>query len=347
MDNFQICPACQRKNTGDVIHCIYCGTSLKASGSPKTITTKGVHITPADSAVQASGCAKVYAQLSEDSLALLVEKAEEPVIINHVTSVILGRGEQPPGVEFVDLAEISDMILGISRQHARIIRGDGIFWLEDMHSTNGTWLNRKRLVPGVPYSLATNDAVWFGPVKLTVCFRNGQDVVEKPRPVREMTITLQSRNTLALPMQPLSPDYLLKYVAPYMDALAVMQQVIDDCQGKTAVPIRIYHIKDQHQAIIIHLEEANEVISLVDTFITPWRDTHFHTLQTSDQADIIKLLKELADLLAQALTPNLSETAHDACTKAILPALHTLATSQLDLIPNNDPKETNTLSANN
>ena len=345
MDDFEICPACQRKNTSDVTHCIYCGTLLKASIPKHTVTTKGVQITPPGSAPQVAGCAQLQEQLADDSIALLVVGSSEPLIIHHLTSVVFGRGESPPGVEFVDLAQISDMVLGISRQHARITRENSAYWLEDMHSTNGTWLNRKRLVPGIPYSLAVNDTIWFGPIKLSVCFKSEQIAAEKSRSPKEMTITLYPRNTLALPLQPLSPDYLLNYVAPYLEALAVMQQALDKCRERTAVPIHIRDIHDQHQSIAIHLDDANEIISLVNTFINPWRDEHFNALQASDESesDATELLiKELAELLAQALAPNLPETALTACTQTIIPALHTLAASPLDMAPGNGQKETST-----
>jgi pSer/pThr/pTyr-binding forkhead associated (FHA) protein len=34
--------------------------------------------------------------------------------------------------------------------HARIFRREGVFYVEDLGSTNGTWLNRKRVHGPVP-----------------------------------------------------------------------------------------------------------------------------------------------------------------------------------------------------
>lgn len=48
----------------------------------------------------------------------------------------------------------------ISQLHARIFRRDGQYFIEDLGSTNGTFLNRKRV--GGPIPIAANDRVSMG-----------------------------------------------------------------------------------------------------------------------------------------------------------------------------------------
>ena len=50
---------------------------------------------------------------------------------------------------------------GISRLHACIYREDGAFYLEDMNSTNGTFLNGRRLLPKERQLLSDGDMVGF------------------------------------------------------------------------------------------------------------------------------------------------------------------------------------------
>lgn len=50
----------------------------------------------------------------------------------------------------------------VSRRHARIFYHDGHFYIEDLGSTNGTYLNHKRLVSGLPYALQDGDELRFG-----------------------------------------------------------------------------------------------------------------------------------------------------------------------------------------
>jgi pSer/pThr/pTyr-binding forkhead associated (FHA) protein len=54
----------------------------------------------------------------------------------------------------------------ISAEHARLVRDDHGYRIEDLGSANGTWLGRRRLVPHVAEVLAVGDAVQMGGVEL-------------------------------------------------------------------------------------------------------------------------------------------------------------------------------------
>ncbi len=54
----------------------------------------------------------------------------------------------------------------VSRQHARIIADAGGYFIEDLGSANGTYLNERRLPPGVPTRLRNGDKVRIGKVLL-------------------------------------------------------------------------------------------------------------------------------------------------------------------------------------
>jgi pSer/pThr/pTyr-binding forkhead associated (FHA) protein len=45
----------------------------------------------------------------------------------------------------------------VSGRHARVFSRDGLFFIEDLKSTNGTWLGDRRLVPGVPVPVAIGE----------------------------------------------------------------------------------------------------------------------------------------------------------------------------------------------
>ena len=51
----------------------------------------------------------------------------------------------------------------ISRRHARIIHEEDSFMIEDLGSTNGTYVNRgRRLIPGTPHILNDGDEIIVG-----------------------------------------------------------------------------------------------------------------------------------------------------------------------------------------
>ncbi len=50
---------------------------------------------------------------------------------------------------------------GVSRVHALLLREDSEYMVEDLNSTNGTWVNGKALIPREPYVLKEGDKVRF------------------------------------------------------------------------------------------------------------------------------------------------------------------------------------------
>jgi len=75
----------------------------------------------------------------------------------------IGRWDADNGIfPDVDL-DSHDQEAKVSRRHARIIRRDGHFFIEDLGSTNGTYVNRgRRLLPGNPHSLVDGDEIIVG-----------------------------------------------------------------------------------------------------------------------------------------------------------------------------------------
>ncbi len=83
------------------------------------------------------------------------------------TEVIVGR-EDPISNVFpdIDLTDHGGDEGGVSRQHARVsIQGSQIL-IEDLNSTNYTYVNQHRLTPGQPHPLGDGDELRFGRVKL-------------------------------------------------------------------------------------------------------------------------------------------------------------------------------------
>ena len=55
----------------------------------------------------------------------------------------------------------------VSRVHARITLADDTFYIQDLHSTSGTFLNGKRLNSDTLYPLSFGDTVAFSTIKFT------------------------------------------------------------------------------------------------------------------------------------------------------------------------------------
>ncbi|MEK7724837.1 MAG: FHA domain-containing protein [Acidobacteriota bacterium] len=75
----------------------------------------------------------------------------------------IGRWDADNGI-FPDIdLDVYDPEAKVSRRHARIIYDTGRFMVEDLGSTNGTFVNRgRRLIPGNPHLLSDNDEIIVG-----------------------------------------------------------------------------------------------------------------------------------------------------------------------------------------
>ncbi len=75
----------------------------------------------------------------------------------------MGRWDADNGIfPDVDLDK-HDSDAKVSRRHARILYTDGNYLIEDLGSTNGTFVNRgRRLIPGIAQSIDTGDEIIIG-----------------------------------------------------------------------------------------------------------------------------------------------------------------------------------------
>ena len=123
------CPTCSFENSEDSNFCRRCGGRLLiADPSDATIT---------------------YSLADRDGIGAL--EAYEAGTLLLIRS---GGGREGESITLdVDVLTIgrsphSDLFLDdvtVSRHHARVLRDEGGFWVEDLNSLNGTYVNRKRI----------------------------------------------------------------------------------------------------------------------------------------------------------------------------------------------------------
>ncbi len=82
---------------------------------------------------------------------------------------VLGRAD--PMSAFrpdLDLAPYGAMRYGVSRRHSLVRPGDRLLYLIDQNSTNGTWVNGQRLLPGRDFPLSDGDVIELGALRMTL-----------------------------------------------------------------------------------------------------------------------------------------------------------------------------------
>ncbi len=86
--------------------------------------------------------------------------------IPHQDKVTIGRGDPHTAPPDVDLGPYGGGQAGVSRCHARILCQSEGFLLDDLNSTNGTFVNSVPVTPGQPVRVRTGDVILFGQFSL-------------------------------------------------------------------------------------------------------------------------------------------------------------------------------------
>jgi serine/threonine-protein kinase len=105
------------------------------------------------------------AQLADTKLSLKLTRSGEQIIKSSQSELIVGRAHKKSTPD-IDLGPHDGAKAGVSRQHARFVKENGTWYLEDLGSTNGTFLNGGRIAPNKKTAIKKGDTVRFGQIEL-------------------------------------------------------------------------------------------------------------------------------------------------------------------------------------
>ncbi|GBD09901.1 FHA domain-containing protein FhaB [Candidatus Thermoflexus japonica] len=161
------CPLCGRKYPVGALFCPECGVYLLTGGPLRTEPLpEGVSIP-----VELPAGSPSTAGARPQSLVLQVLSSGRRVVIRPDQEVLVGRLDVGRGIfPHVDLTPDGGLEGGVSRRHARIFFQNDQFYIEDLGSTNGTYLNGVRLDPYSPRPLGDGDELRLGQISIRVEF---------------------------------------------------------------------------------------------------------------------------------------------------------------------------------
>jgi pSer/pThr/pTyr-binding forkhead associated (FHA) protein len=300
---------------------------LLIAHKPGAFTTVGISTSPAEAREKHSSCAERIHHLPPGSFALFVMDFEEPIVLKNQPKIVIGRDTQMLNTATtLDLSRYGDLALGISRHHAQIHYADEIYSVEDLGSTNGTWLNRRRLNPGQTYPLHNDDQLWLGPLKMLFCFA-------PTKPDEQTTFLLRPANTLLAQEQNLTPDLLQEEIGPYLQAIVRLEEARAACLELPSQPIYITSIQESASQIAIQLDGAGEALALIEKWVVRWRDEHLEMVgmpKPKQAYDGLEQLAPLANHIIASLQPAITDEKSAQSVTQFLPPLTVLVTSSLE-----------------
>jgi pSer/pThr/pTyr-binding forkhead associated (FHA) protein len=160
-----ICQKCGHTNKVGALLCDKCGHMLeelvKAKADKETIRFAEIpaHVT-----------AHIDEIVNKMVLTVPRSKNQEPIILDlNRDEFYVGRSEDGFVVD-IDLVPYGASRLGVSRQHARIFLSGTTWMIEDLGSTNGTYLNRRHMTSNTQYIIRHGDELVFGKMQVQIYF---------------------------------------------------------------------------------------------------------------------------------------------------------------------------------
>lgn len=307
-----VCPVCEHQNSAAATVCAECGAPLLAL--PPGVETEPV---PDMDSIPTTRF-RPTRRLAPGTLSIFVGEAKDPVVFDVATRrLLLGRDLTPADLPGIDLGPYNGHGHGVSRHHAVVRQLEGRFVLEDVGSTNGTWVGEERLQPFHPHPLISGDPIRLGRLVLHVMFASA-----------DQTETLYLRH-INQRLGALTLADWQRLVQPYMTALGAIQTFADDFLGRGGGEIAIQSLQINDAILCVRLVGAREAARFVKTQLASQQATApFET--TVSEPMVNQLVRELLRQLApDQATGQLNLATY---TDQLAPHLHFLATNHLGVI---------------
>ncbi len=155
-----VCPTCYWENPANAVECVKCHMTLERKGTTRLLSQ--------DALPRYTDAPPV--DIPKNTIVLVIAgQHDQPLLLPTQRSIFLGRqfpGENPP----IDLTPFGAHELGVSRQHAVLEIHGRRYMVEDLASSNGTWLNTMRLAPYARYAVQSGDRLQLGRLALFVYY---------------------------------------------------------------------------------------------------------------------------------------------------------------------------------
>jgi len=151
------CPACGAELESGDAFCSTCGFAVSEAPAPKPVA-------------EAPAPPQLAPALAGPFLVVVSSGAEIP--LPAAGEILVGREDPVSGVyPDVDMTPHGGEEGGVSRRHARFIVEGGNYFLEDLDSTNFTFVNKQKVAPKTRQAVGDGDEVRFG--RVTTVFKSG------------------------------------------------------------------------------------------------------------------------------------------------------------------------------
>ncbi len=164
-----VCPNCKHENLDGSVFCLNCGSQLVGSDS---LVTQNIDTEQAKQTQPIEGKYAPPSYSFETWASLHLLDSGQILPLSDRSEFTLGRvSEAQPIMPDIDLTPYQAYSCGVSRLHAALKREGKRVFITDLGSSNGTFLNGKRLQPHVEYLLNHSDIFSLGKLKIQILIK--------------------------------------------------------------------------------------------------------------------------------------------------------------------------------
>ena len=168
------CPHCSAVNATDALFCEACGYDFTTGSLPRPAQAPAAPLTPPGGNISPALAAEWVAEVWVDPDWYADQESTDPlpspgvplVVALRNTSILIGRASRSRNIS-PDIDLSSDT--GISRRHAQLTTDGSRWWVEDLGSSNGTYvggavdaLPKTPVAPGQKQEFRTGDRIYLG-----------------------------------------------------------------------------------------------------------------------------------------------------------------------------------------
>jgi CheY-like chemotaxis protein len=168
------CPTCGQPRQPNQALCPHCGRIFLSADKLQT----GPRSTAYGPGVRAWSKGPVTLDGQHD---IVLQIRNEPLVLPQANELILGWPTALDEQGVVDLSPWGAKGLGVSRRHLRLVREHGLLHAIDLNSTNGTWIDGRRLVPNSQYVVRDGDYLSLANLRMRVSFQPSEDTRVSPQ----------------------------------------------------------------------------------------------------------------------------------------------------------------------
>lgn len=166
-----ICSNCQYKNVSGAVFCAECGAQLDGV---ETLVTQAITDEQIEDELKKRAARPEPVSAPSNSwISLHLMDSGKILPLASRNEFTLGRlSEGQPIMPDIDLTPYQAYASGVSRLHAVVKRDNNRVAVMDLGSSNGTYVNGRRLNPHTEETLSHGDIVALGKLKIQILLRN-------------------------------------------------------------------------------------------------------------------------------------------------------------------------------